>query len=420
MKKTVSILLSITIIASLILSFSGCGTPPTQTIKAKNLMADIKPNKISYTTDFAESYIWFSDFSAEMFKRSNMNGKNVLISPLSIISALAMTVNGAENDTLKELEAVLGCTKDELNNYMARYIDCITKNKSDTLKLANSIWFAERQDFAVNRDFLQTNADYNKAEIYSAPFNKSTVDEINKWVKKNTDGMIPKIIDELNSESLMCLINALCFEADWEEPYEDIQVQKGTFYSADGKHQNVEFMHSSEDTYLKDDTATGFIKYYKDRKYAFVAILPNEDIKLEDYIDSLTGEKISKLLYSAENTEVYTKMPKFEYDYGTELSDTLKAMGIESAFSLNNADFSGIGTVEDGNIYIDRVIHKTYIQVAEQGTRAGAATAAVMKAGSAANPERPPEVYLDRPFMYMIIDCENSMPPLFIGTVNQF
>ena len=134
-------------------------------------------------------------------------------------------------------------------------------------------------------------------------------------------------------------------------------------------------------------------------------------------------EKIAEWLnvYHSESSsfqqkeKVKTKTPKFEYDYSANITDMLKNMGIKTAFDEDNAELSGIGTWDYGNLYIGKVLHKTYISVAEKGTRAGAVTAEIL-CGSTAMPEKELEVYLDRPFMYMIIDCENNVP-FFIGTV---
>lgn len=411
MKKIISILLCITLITTLIVSFGGC--TPTN-VQADDLMSDITPKSVQKLNDLSKGNSAYYDFAVTLFKENQVNGDNVLISPLSVLCALSMTANGADNDTLKEMEDVFGITADDLNLYLYSYIKNLEQGEKYSLKLANSLWVTNDENFAVNSDFLQTNANYYDAEIYSVPFDKNTLDDINNWVNEKTEDMIPNIIDRFDDKTVMCLINALAFEAEWADIYREDQIDKSYFYASNGKSQNVDFMFSSEYTYLSDDKATGFIKYYADKKYAFVAVLPNEDIKLEDYIASLTGEKITGFIDSAENTTVWTKMPKFEYDYSADISDMLINMGMPSAFDVNNADFSRMGTYANKNLYISQVLHKTYISVAEKGTRAGAATAVMMDAGSSMMEVK--KVYLDRPFMYMIIDCENNVP-FFIGTV---
>ena len=417
MKKIISVLLCITLI---LVSFSACGGNPApipSKMISKNLMNDISPKSVEKSNDLTEGNKAFYDFTVSLFKENQVNGDNVLISPLSVLCALSMTANGAENDTLKEMEDVFGLSAEDMNKYLYSYINSLEQGEKFSLKLANSLWITSDETFKVNDDFLQINADYHNPQIYSVDFNsKDTVKDMNNWVKDNTDGMIPSIIDEpLPKATLMCLMNALAFEAEWANIYDDYSVREGNFYPYDLTVQNVDFMYGEEYKYLCDDDSTGFLKYYAGSKYAFVAVLPNEETPLDEYIKNLTGEKISRLLNNVKNEKVLTKIPKFEYDYTADITEMLMNMGIKTAFDGNNADLTGIGTWEQGNLYISKVLHKTYISVAEKGTKAGAVTAELLN-GATAMPEKPHEVYLDRPFMYMIIDCENNVP-FFIGTV---
>ena len=137
---------------------------------------------------------------------------------------------------------------------------------------------------------------------------------------------------------------------------------------------------------------------------------------MAEYVSSLTGEHLRKILASPEGLPVFASMPKFESEYDVEMSDILEEMGMPNAFDAQLAEFPHIGTVSDGlNIVISRVIHKTFISVSETGTRAGAATAVEMRAEGAMEIAEFKEVTLDRPFVYMLIDCENNIP-LFIGS----
>ncbi len=418
MKKIVSVLLCIFLFTSLLFSFNGCESN-VQKSGTKDLMADVEPQVYAYDmpslnrTEFENTCF---DLSVNLLKQNQFD-ENVLLSPLSILFALAMSENGAKNSTLIEYETLLGIENWELNYFLEGY-NLYRQNKLELedypLQLANSIWFRNSEDFTVDENFLQRNANVFNAQIYSSNFNEATVDDINKWVKENTDGMIPSIIDRLDERAVMCIINALTFEADWDEQYNEYQVREGSFYSLGGTRQNAEFMYSDEYKYLCDDKSTGFIKYYEGQNYAFVALLPNENVKFTDYITSLTGKKVLDLLSNAQDTKVKTKLPKFEYSFETELSDQLKALGLKLPFDVDNADFSGIGTYADGNIYISKILHKTYISVAEKGTRAGAVTAEILNGSSA--PQKEIEVYLDRPFVYMILDCDNNIP-IFMGAV---
>jgi len=405
-------IISFFLVCAMGVNLSGCTTGA----QPRNLMEDMTPNKVSALDDLSSQNADAIDFAIRLFKASEESGKNTLISPLSVLCALAMTANGAEEETLEQMEAVLGMTTEELNQYLYSYMENLPQGEKYKLSLANSIWFTEDERFRVNPDFLQTNADYYRADIFKTPFNDQTCRDINHWVEESTDGMIPEILDQIPDEAIMYLVNALAFEAEWMEAYEEHRVRGGKFTREDGTEQDAEFMHGTDHVYLEDENATGFMKYYQGGKYAFVAMLPKEGVSVTDYVASLDGESLHMLLSNPQYETVITAIPKFETEYEVEMSAILQAMGMTDAFDVCLADFSGLGTHTDGNIYISRVLHKTFISVGEKGTKMGAATSVEMAAGSAAPSVEPKKVNLDRPFVYMLVDRENNMP-FSIGTM---
>ncbi len=412
MKKAyINLVISLFLIIALTFNLSGCTTK----VGATNLMQNVTPRNVTIPTYSYSPDATITDFAVRLFKESAQSDKNTLISPLSVLYALAMTANGAENETLAQIEDVIGIKLDMLNPYLYDYMKNLPQDKKYKLKLANSIWFSDAERFTVNQDFLQTNADYYGADIFKAPFNDQTKKDINNWVSQKTDKMIPEILDRIPVEAVMYLVNALAFEAEWAEPYQKEQVKDGTFFKLDGTKQNAEFMYSTESFYLEDDNAKGFLKYYADGNYAFVAMLPNENISIENYVASLDGKAIYSLLLKPQPATVRAAIPKFETEYSTEMCQTLSNMGITAAFDTANADFKKLGTSTDGNIYISRVLHKTVISVGEKGTKAGAATV-IEASDKMAAPNEPKQVYLDRPFVYMLIDCSNKIP-FFIGAL---
>ena len=166
---------------------------------------------------------------------------------------------------------------------------------------------------------------------------------------------------------------------------------------------------------MQDETTSGFIKYYAGRDYAFVGLLPATGTRLEDYVAGLSGEKLYQLLENAEYQDVDVSIPKFAVDYDLQMNDVLQRMGMLDAFDLALADFSNMAACADGrNIFINEVLHKTHIEVDEHGTKAAAVTAVGPECGGM--PPDNPEVYLNRPFVYLLIDCREQLP-LFIGTV---
>lgn len=408
-KRIISIILCLPMT---LLSLTGCG----KTAASEDLTKDIKAATVSTNTDInGEDKNSIADFAVRLFQSSMSNDQNSLVSPISVLYALSMTANGAKGETLTQMEDVLGLPIDELNTYLYSYMKALPESDDYKLSIANSIWFHDDESLTVNSDFLQTNANYYNAGIYKAAFDDTTLDDINTWVKDNTDGMIDKILDKISDDAIMYLVNALAFDAKWQEEYNADQVSNAVFNTESGEEQDTEMMYSDEHVYLEDDNTVGFLKYYKDNKYAFVALLPDEGTSIADYAATLTGDKIMNLLDSSQDVTVYASIPKFESDYSLDLAQALKDMGMPLAFDADYADFTGLGTSENGNIYIGRVLHKTFITVDELGTKAGAATVVEMLTEGCMI-EEIKTVYLNRPFVYMLIDCETNLP-LFIGTM---
>lgn len=397
-------------------------------VKAQDLMKNVVPANVESTKlsdDFIKSQ---ADFSIDLFKKSIKSEENSLISPISVYLALAMTANGADGNTLKEFESLLGkynLNMADINRYCNSYTKNLCDVQSGKLEIANSIWYSNKKGLNVSDTFLQTNANYYGASVYKADFgSQQTVTDINSWVKSKTGNLIDKIIDKTNPNTVMYLISALYFEAEWYQQYEDTQLKDGDFKLFDGKTITTEFMHSTEYQYIKDDMAQGFIKRYKsqesvnpnkDKKFSFVAILPNEGVSIDSYINSLTGDKFLSLIKNKSNENVITAMPKFKSEYSTSLVEPLKAMGLRDCFDEGLANFSKMGSSTDGNLYISDVNHKTFIQVDNIGTKAGA-VASVEIVAEGRPPDINKEVILDRPFVYAIIDNETSLP-IFIGTM---
>ncbi len=412
-KRMLAGALSIALILSALLSFSGCaGT----TAQAADLMAGVKANAVDASVNLTGDDVGaVGGFAVNLFQNSTPAAKNTLVSPLSVLCALAMTANGAKGETLAQMEDVFGLSVPELNAYLHTYLKYLPSGDKYKVSVADSIWFKDAESLKVEPGFLQTNADYYGASIYKAAFDDATLKDINAWVSNNTDGMIENILDKIPDEAVMYLINALSFDAEWENIYKEDQVRNRAFTTESGETRDVEMMYNTESRYLDDGSATGFLKYYADRKYAFAALLPNKGVPVADYIASLTGDGLMSTLSNAQEVEVKTAIPKFESEYAVEMGDILKAMGMTDAFDMSLADFTGLGKSEEGNIFISKVIHKTYIAVDEKGTKAGAATVVAMGNGAAAPSDEIKTVYLDRPFVYMLIDCETNLP-IFIGT----
>lgn len=413
--KTLLVTVSLLLLGAMGLHLFGCTQAQAQT---QDLMEGIVPNEVSgqpVDDVFADAQM---ALALKLFQASfsSENPQNVLISPLSIQLALAMTANGADGQTLAEMEALLGngMTLEELNEYLVTYVNGLSSEEKCKLALANSIWFRDDENrFVPEQTFLQTNADYYGAQVYKAKFDRKTCDDINKWVNTHTDEMIPRILDEIDESSVMYLINALAFDAEWQTIYDKSDVRDGSFTSSAGELQAVEMMSSIESRYIDTDDAKGVVKNYKGGKYSFVAMLPDEDVTLEDYIENLDAEELMAAISNPDSKSVFVSLPKFSYEYDSILNDALKELGMPTAFDGGEADFSRMGQSSE-RLHIGRVVHKTYISVDERGTRAGAATIVEMVDGL--GPSFEEILCLERPFLYMIVDNTNHLP-IFIGTL---
>ena len=382
-------------------------------IQASNLMHEFTAQPVNTVVLDNQFRSAAANFSLDLFKAAISDSENSLISPTSVLLALAMTANGADGNTLSQMEQVLGggIPITELNAYLYSFVRSLTSQPKALISISNSIWFRE-SGFTPNGDFLQTNADYFGADAFAAPFDDQTVNDINTWIDKATDGLIKEMLNSIPEEAVLYLINTVLFDAEWAKIYNEGNSRDGEFTNHINKKQTAKFMHSSESLFIQGNNAAGFIKPYNGGRYSFAAILPDENTNIFDYIASLSGEKFLNLIGNARYEYVVAALPKFDYEYEVSMNDMLIAMGMEDAFCKETANLSRIGNTY-GNLFISNVKHKAYINVDEKGTKAGAATVVEVSADSA--PPPPQYVILDRPFVYAIIDNETNLP-LFIGS----
>ena len=379
--------------------------------KTINLTKEITKNKVDGKNADKNFINTQANFAVNLFKQSvNANkNQNILISPLSAEIVLSMAFNGAEGETKKEFEKLMdGLTTEQINKYLYSYINSLDDSKIK-LNIDNSIWI--RNGLQVKEDFLKINKNYYNADIFSTNFNADTVDDINNWASDKTNGIIKDLLsyNDIDKSTAMCLVNALLFDADWQEIYSHSDAIQ-TFTNINGEEKTVQTLKALSSFYYDDGKATGFNKNYTGENFSFVTLLPNKDININDYINGLTGKELLKTLNNPMNVFANTQMPEFSYDCNCDMLKTLSDLGLPSAFNSAKANFEKICS----NLYINKFIHKTKISVNEVGTKAAAASAATMNKSAALPKEY--EVIIDRPFVYMIIDNETNLP-IFIGTV---
>lgn len=401
---------------------TGC-TGTTQSSMKKNKKDDKKPGAVEVFGDIEANEVEadfklnnktlesYTDFGLDLLKH-NYEGENQLVSPLSVLTALTMAANGADGITLDEFEDLFGMEIEDMNAYLYTLKESISNERCD-LNYANAIWVNKDNKIELDEDFLQAMADYFESNLYSESFDDECVEHINDFVDENTNGMIPKIIEDFEPDAEVVLVNALSFEAKWYEPFEEWDTGEGTFTNADESMALIEYLHGSAEYYISSDDCTGFAKELAGKNYEFVALLPNYDVDFEDFLEDLTGEDFVEMYEDKEFSSVSIAVPKFSYDYEVTLNDSLADMGIPSAFSPKNADFTAM-TDDERELYISRVLHKTYIDVNESGVSAASATA--VEEVDKCIGEADELVYLERSFVYAIVDTETGTP-IFMGLV---
>ena len=381
-----------------------------------DLMGGIELMATEWNDNFPEHPI--TQFGVPMFQNALKeagNGENVLVSPMSAWTVLCMVEAGANGETKQQMQEALAVTEGDYLTYAKKFTFLLPENDNCKVHMANGIWYKNVPSLHVNDYFLQYNKTFFDAAAYKAPFDASTLQNINDWVSENTDGMIPGILKEIDPTDVIYLVNALSFDARWGKIYSETDIWNDIFTTEAGEEKLVSMMHSDENLYLEDENTTGFIKYYDDNEYAFVALLPAEGMTMEEYVESLTAEKLRALFNGKIPTEVKATLPKFSVDYGFNMNNILQQMGMTDAFSDSDADFTKMATSDAGNIYISSVDQKCFIAVDEYGTKAGAATAVAMQ-NKALSLQPVKVVNLNRPFVYLIVECDN-FEPLFMGTI---
>lgn len=359
------------------------------------------------------------EFSANLLKAVGAGeGENVIISPASVLIALAMTANGAKGETLEQMVSVLcpGMTLEALNET----INALCGNLPDTdgcrVKIADSIWINnEKNRFTVNDAFIDVNERYYRAGVFERAFDDAALREINEWTKESTDGKINEILKRIDPDAVMFLVNAVAFDAKWQTEFKEYP--DFYFTPSGGKSVRTEGMCGEEKYYIDLEDAKGFCKLYEGGEYEFVALLPDYDVKFDDFVAKLSGEYLLSSLNSAKKKDVDVYLPAFTAEYEKDLIPALIGMGMTDAFDSEIADLSGIGSSQLGNLYVGLVNHAAYINVSKEGTKASAATVVGIfnETSASGAPHVKPSITFNRPFVYMIVEVSSGLP-LFIGT----
>ncbi len=343
--------------------------------------------------------------------------KNLFISPLSVSMALGMTLNGARGNTrtgmLETLEKQ-GLSEESINTSYESLMDRFTQlDPKVKLDIANSIWY--REGFSVEPAFLEVNRTYFDAEIAALNFGvSSSPDIINTWVADKTNGLIDKIVDQINPDDVMYLINAIYFKGVWTNAFAEETTEERPFRNIDGTQSLIPLMYLYDTVaYAHKDDVSVIDLPYGDSLFSMTFVLPNDPSAFDDMARKITAQDWNYWTNDLQAEDVIVSVPRFKLEYEKPLKEVLASMGMGDAFSEQIADFSGISTSRQ--LYISNVMHKSFVEVNEEGTEAAAVTSVVVSTTSAGG-DQPKVFTADRPFIFAIRE-HHSGSILFIGKV---
>ena len=319
MKNKLTLIICLLLISTTILA--GCSSPSADLMKgiiSKN--KDRVPE--SMDTELNQAIL---NFTWNLFNESSENPGNIMISAPSAYFALAMTLNGADNETKTEMLKALSAdniTLEDLNNGLSDWMTLMSKDRTAKFSITNSIWL--RESYNANKDFLQTNADYYSAYIRSLNFSDASApNTINKWVKEATNDKIEKIVEEISNDVMMYLINAIHFKGDWKEKFSANKTREMEFNTPTGKVKTDFMNRRGNIDYLQLNNITGVVLPYLDEQFAFVGLLPAEGQTPKDLINDLSALDLMRLLKNKEVRNIELSLPKFESSYEDSLKNEL-------------------------------------------------------------------------------------------------
>ncbi len=396
-KTAFLVLVILTISASTCTRDFSVGSPPNQ-------KRDLKPFEKRLLNAV-------NDFGIGLFKETakSEKEKNIFLSPFSVSAALGMTLNGADGQTEVDMANVLGFSgmkQTDINETYQNVIEWLTlADPKVDLDIANSIWY--RSGFAVEPSFIQVNRIFFNALVRGLDFNlPSAPDTINGWIEINTGGKIRELIKQIKPTDVMFLINAIYFKAMWTMQFDKSQTREERFTLWDGSPVSCPMMRQRDSLlYLSTADFQAVDLPYSDGLFDMLIFLPKEGKTVDSFIQGITPETWGDWTARLVKTEITLILPKFKTEYNVLLNDVLKAMGMGVAFSPEQADFTRIN--RERNLYIDRVLHKAFIEVNEEGTEAAAATVVVIGRTSIGGPEEI-MVFVNRPFVFAIRESQTG------------
>lgn len=361
-----------------------------------------------------------NDFGVDLFAQvAAEDPSNLMLSPLSAHIALTMLLNGSAGDTYTQIRDMLGYTSDmdlaAINqNYGTIRTQLLAADPSVQFSLANAIFYDQFYAPTVRRSFLATMDGPFDATVKDLSFGQpSALTTINGWASSNTNGRVPRVLDEIEPQTILFLMNALYFNGDWSTPFDVRSTAPGVFTLADQSEVRVPFM--SGDLPARTAYGQGYqaLELPYGRKNFSMVLVQSDEGSLSDLAASLRDGQWAnieaQLDAQDEWSNILVRMPKFSFSYEKTLNDQLKALGMVDAFDDALANLDSL--TSDPSAYVSFVKQNTFLRVDEQGTEAAAVTTVGVGTTSL-----PPSFVADKPFIFVIRE-RTTGTILFIGQV---
>lgn len=386
--------------------FWGCTSEnisPGNEVNSVEIPANIADGTSSFAFDFLHN-----------LQQTQSSEDNLFVSPLSLHMALGMLLNGAEKETAEEILKTLqmdGISVADLNNaYKTLINDLPVADLKVSLGLANSMWY--KSGFEVESDFQNILKTSFNSEITGLPFDNAAKDKINQWASDKTNGKIKKVLDEIDSNKVMFILNALYFKGDWKTKFDLKETVETPFKLDNGGSKTVKMMNVKAAFKVAGDAKYSAVQLpYSNGQFTMTLLIPQGENSIDQVLSEFSDSKWKELSSRLTERNVKVGLPRFKLEYSVKLKSTLEKMGIQKVFT-SAAELGKINKTAD--LYVDFVNQDTYLGIDEQGTEAAAVTTIGFDVTSV-NPDEPKFV-CDRPFG-LIISENTSNTILFMGRI---
>lgn len=347
-----------------------------------------------------------NEFSVRLFRELGSSQQSTVISPLSVAFVMGMVNNGAANTTRQEILSALEFGVDDTaaaNELMRKMIDgAPTADPSVKVAIANNL--TVNSQYQLNTAFEQTANTYYDASVYSLDFSQpEALQTINRWCNEKTNGLIPRIIDQLDPQMVLCLLNAIYFKGEWANKFDKANTYGEAFLMADGDH-SIQMMHKVDKAmYAEQEGVKALRLPFGNGRYSMTFLLPAEVDGLESMKAKLTGKTLQELAFAEQEVEMM--LPVFATEVNTDLIPLLSKLGVSRLFT-HDAELTDIAKRDgnDVNLYVQMMKQKTRLGVNEEGSLGAAVTIAGMYETEGPDHEdgKQKRFYANHPFVYVV------------------